>query len=603
MRNAAISRTVRDLPALLTRDSGIELSRREALPKPRTFDPDNLTIEAVVASATPVRRRDQRGEYLEILDPAGLDLAGARGVSVIDAHRRDGIGNVLGTIDDAWREGNEVAARIRLSTRPEIAAVVGDIRSGIISNLSIGYEVAEWREGKAADGTRTRTATKWSIREVSFVPVPADPTARTRSLDPPTLTDRAAENRAIRELARRAGMPSTVTDDLIDRGATIDQARAAIMFEMLDRSVIVRSGRDHNAMSLDTPEAFVRAAGEALYARVAPQTNPSEPARQFIGLTIPEIAREVLRRQGVATTAMGTSALIERALNTTSDFPLILADTIGRTMRVAYAAAPSGIRQLARESTAADFRKKSRLQLDASGFTLERVNEHGEFRSGSMAEAAESYAVDSYGKIFGITRKALVNDDVGAFSDLSRRVGQAAASFEAAFLVNLLVANAGLGPVMSDTKKLFDADHGNVGTAGPPSETTLSEARLLMRRQTGPGGGLISVIPRYLLAPPDMETACEKLLTEIQATVTDDVNPFSRLSLVIEPRLIDAARWYLVGDPAQIDGLEFAYLAGAPGPQIESRAGFEVDGVQIKVRLDYGAGFVDHRGWTTNAGQ
>ena len=30
---------------------------------------------------------------------------------------------------------------------------------------------------------------------------------------------------------------------------------------------------------------------------------------------------------------------------------------------------------------------------------------------------------------------------------------------------------------------------------------------------------------------------------------------------------------------------------------------FEVDGVQIKVRLDFGGGFVDWRGWQTNAGQ
>jgi hypothetical protein len=35
-----------------------------------------------------------------------------------------------------------------------------------------------------------------------------------------------------------------------------------------------------------------------------------------------------------------------------------------------------------------------------------------------MAEAKESYAIDSYGRIFGITRKALINDDLGAFTDI-----------------------------------------------------------------------------------------------------------------------------------------------------------------------------------------
>lgn len=588
--------------ALLLRDNPVELTRRDALARPRSFDGDALTVEAVVASSTPVRRRDQRGEFLEVLDTAGLDLALSRGASVLDSHQQGGVSNILGSIDDIRVEGTEVIARIRFSTRPEIADIVSDIAAGIIRFLSVGYQVDGWKAGKDTSGERTMTATKWSIREASFVAVPADPTARTRSRDLPGLTDRASDNRAIRELARRAGVPA-LADDLIDRGATIDQARAAIMSEMLDRNVIVRSGRDHNMLTLDNPAVMVRAMGEALYCRVAPQSNPSGEARQFIGLTIPEMAREVLRRQGVATTGMSTDTVITRALHTTSDFALILGDTVGRTLRASYGAAPAGVRQLARETTAPDFRKKSRLMLDASGFTLEKVNEAGEFKSGTMAEAGESYAVDSYGRIFGISRKALVNDDIGAFSDLARRLGQAAAGFEAQFLVNLLIANAGLGPVMSDGNELFDAAHGNVsGSGAAPSELTLSAARLAMRKQTGPGGGLIAVTPRYLLVPSELETPSEKLLTEIQATTTEDVNPFARLSLIVEPRLTSATRWYLVADPAGIDGLEFSYLAGAPGPQIESRAGFEVDGVQTKVRLDYGAGFVDWRGWYSNAG-
>ena len=127
----------------------------------------------------------------------------------------------------------------------------------------------------------------------------------------------------------------------------------------------------------------MRAAGEALYVRVAPAHTPSGAARQFIGMTIPDVARECLRRAGINITALGAPALIERALHTTSDFALILGDTVNRTLRESYSAAPSGIRQLARQTTAADFRAKSRLMLDSSGMTLEKVNEHGEFKSGT----------------------------------------------------------------------------------------------------------------------------------------------------------------------------------------------------------------------------
>ncbi|MCC8936873.1 HK97 family phage prohead protease [Bradyrhizobium sp. Arg68] len=587
---------MRNSTALLLRESAIDLTRRDATPRPRTFDAEAMTIEAVIASTTPVRRRDARGDFMEVLDPAGLDLGVTRGASVLDSHQQGGIDNVLGTIDDVWIDGSEVVARLRFSSRPEIAPVVTDIRNGIIRNLSVGYQVDEWRAGKDANGVRTMTAVRWSVREASFVAVPADPTARTRA---------ANDDRAIRELGRRVGVSTARIDTLIELGASITDARAAFLQDVIDRSVVVRSGREHhNVITLDNPETFVRAAGEALYQRIAPSATPSGPARQYLGLRIADLAGETLRRNGINVSGMSAETMITRALHSTSDFALILADTVGRTLRAAYQAAPSGIRQLARETTAADFRKKSRLQLDASGFKLAKVNEGGEFTMGTMEEAGESYAVDSYGKIFGISRKALVNDDLGAFADLSRRLGQAAGAFEAQFLVDLLVAQSGDGPDMSDGNPLFDATHGNVAASGAvPSETTLSAARLAMRKQTGQGGGLISVTPRYLLAPPDMETACEKLLTQVQAVTTDGVNPFARLSLIIEPRLTDTKRWYVVADPAEIDGLEYAYLAGAPGPQIETRAGFEVDGVQVKVRLDFGGGFVDWRGWYSNAGQ
>lgn len=75
------------------------------------------------------------------------------------------------------------------------------------------------------------------------------------------------------------------------------------------------------------------------------------------------------------------------------------------------------------------------------------------------------------------------------------------------------------------------------------------------------------------------------------------MNPFGKLVLLVEPRLSVAKRWYVVADPASAEGLEYAYLEGAPGPQIETRAGFEVDGVQTRIRLDFGAGWTDHRAW------
>jgi len=103
--------------------------------------------------------------------------------------------------------------------------------------------------------------------------------------------------------------------------------------------------------------------------------------------------------------------------------------------------------------------------------------------------------------------------------------------------------------------------------------------------------------------PPAREAIAEKWLASIAAAKATDVNPFSgSLSMVVEPRLSSATRWYVSADPAEIDGLEYAYLAGGEGPQIETKAGWDVDGVEIRVILDFGAGFIDWRGWYANAG-
>jgi hypothetical protein len=315
------------------------------------------------------------------------------------------------------------------------------------------------------------------------------------------------------------------------------------------------------------------------------------------------MARELLVLRGHSVTSLSPATIITRALHTTSDFPIILGDTVGRVLRDAYQAAPAGVRRLGRQTTARDFRAINKIMLGEAPL-LEKLNEHGEIRAGTMAEAREAYKVETWARKIGITRQVLVNDDLGAFSDLARRMGQGAAETEARILVDLLEANSGNGPKLSDNKTLFHADHGNkAGSGAAISDATLSAARLAMRTQKGIEDRPIRVTPKNLLVPPALETDAEKWLATVAPAKAADVNPFSgSLSLVVEPRLTSATRWYVTADPGEIDGLEFAYLLGNQGPQVESRSGWDVDGVEIRVILDFGAGFVDHRGWFMNPG-
>ncbi|GAA0569504.1 prohead protease/major capsid protein fusion protein [Caenispirillum bisanense] len=599
----------------------LDLLVRRQSTAPKTLDEAARTVRVVWSTGAAVQRRDMAGPFLETLslDPAHVDLARLRGASVLDDHARFGVRSILGVVDDAGIADGEGWAVVKFSRRPEVEPVWQDVKDGIVRHVSVGYSVEAWQEtNDPATGTRSKRAVRWTPREISFVPLPADAGASVRSnpmpddqtlttaADPAPVTTRAAVNAEIRSIARVAGLDAAFADGLIDRNASAEEARAAAFDAMRERSAApittVRAsvGTDH-----DNPEVRAGWMGEALYTRVNPSHQLSEPARQYAGMTLPEMGREILRLRGISTTGMAAASVITRALHTTSDFSIILGDTVGRTLRQAYGAAPAGVKMLARQTTAPDFRAKTRIQLSEAP-TLEKVNEHGEFKSGTMADSKESYKVDTFGRIIGITRQALVNDDLGAFTDLSRRFGVAAAEFEAGFLVDLLTANAGAGPAMEDGAPLFHASHGNkASTAQQLLSATLSDARLAMRLQKGLSGTLINVTPKYLLVPAARETEAEKLLATIAATTTDDVNTFAgKLELIVDPRLDGKSdlRWYVVADPAQIDGLEYAYLEGAPGPQIESQNGFEIDGVRIKVRLDFGAGFVDWRGWYCNDG-
>jgi hypothetical protein len=314
-----------------------------------------------------------------------------------------------------------------------------------------------------------------------------------------------------------------------------------------------------------------------------------------------DLARVVLQASGRRATG-GAAAVVEMALHSTSDFPAILGDVVNRTMLDGYEQGRSQLMQASREVTAMDFRSIHALRV-STGSQLEVVNEAGEFKSGTIEEGDESFGLKTYGKVFGITRQALVNDDLGVFSNLAPVLGQGAAYTEAKLFAELLEQNAGSGPTMKDGKALFHADHKNLGTGSAISIAALAEARTAMRRQKGLSGEAINVTPAFLVVPPELETTAEQLIAEITAAEASQVNPFAgRLTLLVDANLTDPARWYLSAGPGRPDGLQHAYLDGQRGPQVFTQEGFEVDALQFKVRLDFGAGFVDHRAWFMNPG-
>lgn len=216
-------------------------------------------------------------------------------------------------------------------------------------------------------------------------------------------------------------------------------------------------------------------------------------------------------------------------------------------------------------------------------------------RRASFKTRKNSYSLSTFAKQFTLTRQAIINDDLGAFSDVLTIMGRAAAETEATLLASLLTSN----PAMDDTHPLFDAtNHHNMATSGnAPSVASMSAGRLKMRSQMDLDGTTpISSAPRYIVSGPAQETLIEQLLAQITPNQTAEVNPFAgKLTPLTDPRLSGTA-WYLFADPAVTPTLEYAGLNGAAGPAMETQNGWDVLGQAFRVYHDFGAGFVDYRG-------
>ncbi|KJV10750.1 hypothetical protein VZ95_02860 [Elstera litoralis] len=174
---------------------------------------------------------------------------------------------------------------------------------------------------------------------------------------------------------------------------------------------------------------------------------------------------------------------------------------------------------------------------------------------------------------------------------------------------NLVWALITGNPVMADGVALFHASHNNLAGAGAaPDVASLSAMRKAIRMQKSLGGNEMNLAASLILAPPSLETGLEQLLAPLARylpATTDEVNPFAgKFETVIESRLetASATAWYGMVSPNTIDTIEVAYLNGQQGLYTESRVGFDVDGMEMKARLDIGASVIDFRGFYKNPG-
>lgn len=632
----------------------LPVQTRAASFRPATLNEETRTVELVWSSGARVRRYDWwEGRYYE--EELSLEAAHVRldrlnaGAPLLKDHRAS-LDATIGVVERAWVEAGEGRALVRFSERAEVAPIMADVKAGILRNISVGYAVRRYEVTKEEGKLDIYRAVDWEPAELSFVAIPADASAQVRSApdaggertecvffnraqpatgepkmdvqDSPAGTAPAepldavnadqvreaaiAAERArvgeINQLCKRHSVP--LADKLIADGSTLEHARAVILEHLAVRDSAGTASRMTHIETVQDETAARRAAVEnAILNRASPAKHKlDEHGRQYRGLPLLELGRSLLEAEGVNTRGMDKLQLAQRAMHGSGDFPAILANVANKTLRAAYEAAPQTFRPFTKQAGAADFKQIQRTQVgDAPN--LVKVNEHGEFTYGTIGEGKETYQLATYGRIIAVTRQTIINDDLGAFTDMPAKFGRAAADLESDIVWGIVTNNA----AMADTVALFHADHGNLAAANAAiAVASLGLARAAMRKQTSLDGRVINVSPAYLLVPAALETIAHQFTSSAYVSTKGiDINPFAgALQPIVEPRLdvASATAWYLAADPAQIDTIEYCYLEGNEGVYLETRNGFEVDGLEIKARLDFAAKAIDHRGLFKNAG-
>lgn len=342
-------------------------------------------------------------------------------------------------------------------------------------------------------------------------------------------------------------------------------------------------------------------------------------SRDYMAHNMLALARAALEADGFSTRGMGPGQIADaalgymygRGLNTTSSFPLLLAETLNTSVRIGFEEVPLTFQRWSTRTTSQDFRTKYTVTMGETQ-ELEELGEKGEYATSTMKETREGYKLVSYGRIFGMTRELIINDRLSGITRIPRKLGSSANRKMRAVTYGVLTDNNNL----SDATPLFDASRGNVaGSPAVPSVASIDEMRVRMSTRTGLETGVTTPhMLKHLICSEKWRTRFEQVLGITRtpgrsdgAGINEQVpESFAGYMVTSDPLLDSYNAGGGVGNAwfgaAADDTVEHAFLEGEEGVQIAVKEGFEVSGLMIRAHLDFGAGPIDWRGLDRDAG-
>ena len=229
-----------------------------------------------------------------------------------------------------------------------------------------------------------------------------------------------------------------------------------------------------------------------------------------------------------------------------------------------------------------DFKAVTGIRVNG-GFVFEEVGAAGELKSAEASDEARSFGAKSYGRISSITRRDIINDDLGALTVVPQRLGRGAAlRFNTNFWAEFAANNA----------TYFERATAGAGNAF--SLTSLKAAVAAYRKLTDADGQPLGVAPALLLLPPELEIAGAEAMGSALVHGASGVTPSTnvlagRYQVVSSAYLTSATTWWLVANPGDLNAMEVLFLNGNRNPVVEqAEADFDTLGIQVRGYFDFG---------------
>jgi phage major head subunit gpT-like protein len=571
-------------------------------------------------------------------------------------------GQILGKAENIRIDTKERKGKARIIFDDDVSSETAfrKVASGSLKGASVGFVVSRWQvlksdeswispEGRRFEGP-SEIATKWRVLEFSLTPIPLDSSVgigRNQNLEVQMVRKKKSpvvesgdDQEDLEDLQEEAETPHDAAElerqrsaeilelcsiyeetaplaaELIRGGKSVSQARKAVMEELKRLHPPLPPSNSNRLEVGSTPEERFREEAElGLRLRSGQVLTPEEKKRASgikIHTSLVELAAACARNARIPTAGLLKPELITRAMqHSTSDYPKILENVAHKSLIAGWTEAPATWRQLARVATATDFKAMSRPKLGDSGDLL-LTPELTPMPETTVPETGESYAIATFSRRYGISRQAIINDDLSAFDSIPRLMGAAAARVVQKLFYDLLISASGVGPTMAeDSLPLFSATHVSganyTAATGAPDVAGLTVGLKLMRLQKGLAGAgdtppVLNIAPTFLLVPAALEVQAKQVLVALVPNQVSNANPFSgALQLIVESRLDSATNgataWYLVASPAQFAGAEVAFLNGQQEPSMIRVEGQNILGLEWGVFLDCGVKFLEHRAW------